>query len=558
MNRVLVIGLDGATLDLVEPWARQGKLPVLAKLMKQGSYSSLSSVMPVLSSAAWASFMTGMNPGKHGFYDFVRREQESYRLRPLHRGQMQGMTLWKLLSKHGRRVGVFNVPMTYPPESVNGFLVSGLGTPDYRQFSYPEELSQELLESGYRVNKQTHFHPGAEDDFLQEINKMTDAVTNQSIKLMNKYPWDFFMIVYRDTDEIAHFFWRHMDSAHPAHNPETDHPYANAILRYYQKVDASIGEFVKKAGEDTTIIIMSDHGTGPLYRDVLLNEWLRENGYLFVKNDQAGQRNYRHLLANLGLTRENVSYTLRRAGFGRVERWLKDLLGDRIEMLPRTPRAEFPHAIDWTKTRAYSYGYHGQIFINLQGREPEGIVEPGAEYEQLCAEISAKLGDLKDSIDNLPVVDKVVRREDVFHGKAVEYAPDMMIIMRNLSYITRQGFEFGEQSGQIFTDPHAHQSGSHRMDGLLIMAGDDIVTAETKRETVHLIDLAPTILHLLECPVPESMDGHVLNKWLSNDREIKYEEEFPSTPAREFYEDTLNATEEQEIVERLKKLGYLE
>jgi predicted AlkP superfamily phosphohydrolase/phosphomutase len=558
MNRVIVIGLDGATLDLVEPWAQQGKLPVLAQLMDQGSYSPLKSVMPVLSSAAWASFMTGMNPGKHGFYDFVRREQKSYRLRPLHRGQMRGISLWKLLSYHARRVGVFNVPMTYPPEAVNGFLISGLGTPDYRAFSYPEGLYRELLESGYRVNKQTHFHPGGEDAFLQEVYKMTDAVTDQSIKLMNEHPWDFFMVVYRDTDEMAHFFWRHMDPDHPAHNPDTDTPYKDAILHYYQKIDTAVGRLVKAAGEDTTVMIMSDHGTGPLYRDVFLNEWLRDSGFLFVKNNQAMQSGYRRSLAKLGLTRENVSTTLRRLGLGKVERWLKDLLGDRIEILPRTPRAEFPQAIDWSKTRAYSFGYHGQIFINLKGREPEGIVEPGEQYGQLCEEISAALGDLKDPLDNLPVVDSVVRREEVFHGEAFEHAPDLMIIMRDLSYITRQGFEFGEQGGQIFSNPHSHQSGSHRMDGLLIMAGTDIRSAGSKMETAHLIDLAPTILHLLECPVPESMDGKVLRNWLSSDRDVEFATDISLNQVTEFSGDAWNAKEEQEMIDRLKKLGYLE
>jgi predicted AlkP superfamily phosphohydrolase/phosphomutase len=387
---------------------------------------------------------------------------------------------------------------------------------------------------------------------------MTDSLTENAIRLMGEHTWDFFMLVYRDTDEMAHFFWRQMDATHPAHDPEIDAPYKDAILNYYRRVDAAIGDLIAAAGPETTVIIMSDHGTGPLYRDVSLNEWLRKHGYLATKNDQVEQSGYRGRLASIGITRENVSTTLRNLRLGRVERWIKDLLGDKIEVLPRSDRTEFPQAVDWPKTRAYSFGYHGQILINLKGREPEGTVEPGAEYQKLRAEISTALSQLKDPLDNLPVVDEVLLKEDVFHGGALKHAPDMMIIMRELSYITRQGFEFGEQGGQIFTAPHAHQSGSHRMDGLLIMAGPDIAPGNKKREPAHLIDLAPTILHLLECPVPEEMDGQVLQDWLVSNREIIFDQQFSQSADIEQPEKTLNEEEEQEMIERLKKLGYLE
>ena len=166
MTKLLVIGLDGATMDLIEPWAREGKLPVLAGLLQHGSYGRMQSVLPVLSSAAWTSFMTGMNPGKHGFYDFVKRAPDSYRLRPVHREQMRGQSLWKILSLVGRKVIVLNVPMTYPPEAVNGAMISGLGTPNYKTFTYPAELTQELLNRGYSVNNQLAFRSGEEQAYI--------------------------------------------------------------------------------------------------------------------------------------------------------------------------------------------------------------------------------------------------------------------------------------------------------------------------------------------------------------------------------------------------------
>ncbi len=558
MSKVLVIGLDGGTLDLVVSWANQGKLPVLASLMESGKFAPLRSVIPVLSSAAWASFMTGMNPGKHGLIDFVRREKNSYRLHLLNRTHMRGASLWQMLSEQGHKVGVLNVPMTYPPEDVNGFIVSGLGTPDFKPFTFPQELGDELLRRGYIVNKRVVFKPGNEDAFIREAHQIADQTTDTALWLMREKEWDFFMLVYRDTDEMPHFFWRHMDSNHPAHDPSTDHRYKDAILDYYQNLDTAIGKLVDAAGPDTTTLILSDHGMGPLYKDVLLNEWLRQNGYLETISSQAQLHGSSRILASLGLTRTNISSTLRRTGLGSLENRIKDLLGDRIEILPRTPRADFPDAINWTRTRAYSFGYHGQIYINLAGREPQGIVAPGEEYDQLCQQIKSGLQALVDPADGAPVVDAIYNREEIFTGPCEEYAPDLTVVMRDLSYITRKGYEFGNQAGQVFSAPQTGESGSHRYLGMLIMAGAQIAKGSTPSSDPVLYDLAPTILHLLGSPVHSEMDGRVLEEWITTKYPVKTGkylcmEENQAPTGQSFSEE-----DEKEMIERLKGLGYLE
>lgn len=556
MTRALIVGLDGATLDLVQPWAEAGHLPVMADLMSGGRYGVLRSVLPVLSSAAWASFMTGVNPGKHGIYDFVRREQDGYRLRPVHRNHMRGPSLWGLLSRQGRRVGAVNVPMTYPPEPVNGFLVSGLGTPDFRPFTYPESLGSELLARGYQVNKQVAYQPGNEEAFLQEVYRTTRALTESCLWLMGSRPWDVFTVVYRDTDELAHFFWRHMDAGHPAHDPKRDPPYADAILDYYRRLDADLGRLMEAAGPDTSVLVVSDHGGGPLYRDVFLNEWLRQEGYLAVKGESARLRGGQRALAGIGLTRANVSAALRRLRLGRLERWIKDALGPRIEILPRDRRAEFPAAVDWSRTRAYSFGYHGQIYINLAGREPNGIVAPGEGYAEVREAITADLRRLVDPADGEPVVDAVIPGEAVFHGPRTELAPDLVVVMRDFSYITRQGYEFGGQGGQIFAAPVTHESGSHRMEGMLLMSGDGVRAGGEVAAGADLIDVAPTVLHLLGCPVPAEMDGQVLEDWLDTDRPVQTVDiDYDALTAGP---EGFTEAEEAEIAARLRDLGYLE
>ncbi len=558
MTKIVVIGLDGATLDLIDPWAKEGKLPELSNLMERGVFGRLQSVLPVLSSAAWSSFMTGMNPGKHGIYDFVKRAPNSYQLRPVNHRHIRGRSIWKIMSELGKKVIVVNVPITYPPEEVNGLLISGLGTPDYKIFTYPQELSRELLSKGYLVNNRVHFQPGHEQEYLHEVNRITDNLTDAVLQFMKFEEWDFFMVVYRHPDEMAHFFWRDMDQNHPQHQSEDGNPYKDAILNYYQRIDQAIGQIILTCGVDSNIIIMSDHGSGPLYKDVLLNNWLQQKGWLVLNQENGLDRLSQKTFRAMGLTRSNISSSLRRMRLGRLEQAIKSVLGNRIEVLPVSTQKEFPTAINWKLTKAYSFGYHGQIYINLSGREPEGIVSQGDEYNQLCHDIGTALMTLIDPEDGIPVVDQVVQRSEAYYGPNIEEAPDLIVIMRELAYITRSGYEFGQQSDEIFTSPHHYQSGSHRMDGTLIMAGPDILRAGYKGEVACLMDLAPTILYLLGCPVPGSMDGNVLSDWLTSEWEVQVTQGDTDVVYSPTSEDVLTHDQEMEIIQRLKDLGYLE
>lgn len=557
-RKTLVIGLDGAPFDLIDKWVQSEDLPHLANLIKKGCFGILRSTIPVHSPTAWASFLTGMNPGKHGVFDFVRREEGSYRLRVIRADQIMGASLWHLLSEHGRLVGVMNVPMTYPPEPVNGFLLSGLGTPDYTTYSYPPEMSEELNQQGYRVNKKFFFTPDRQDEWLDDIHAITDIRGQTAVRLMQERPWDFFMVVFRNSDEICHFYWHHMDESHPHHNPHAPARYKNAIRDLYQQIDQWVGRLVETAGDDVNVIIMSDHGAGPLYQDVFLNEWLIQKGWLKLKEEPSGQRQWFHLVRRLGLTRENISDLLTRANLHRVEVFIKQLLGDRIEILPRDERPDFLNAIDWSQTAAYSFGYYGQIFVNLKGREPTGIIEPGSEYENLRQEIAQELNKLIDPQDGRAVVDHLYFKEELYEGSYLEEAPDLLAIMRGFAYMTRKGYEFADQRDIIFREPYTKETGSHRLEGILIAAGPDISSTKKLADS-DIQDLTPTLLHLQDCPIPSSMDGKIISEMLSaqfrQNNPPKYEDR-PIT-RRNDADTSWNDQTEAEIADRLKKLGYL-
>ncbi len=552
-HRVLIIGLDGATLDLITPWAQEGLLPNLARLMQTGRAGQLRSVQPVVSAGAWSTFMTGVNPGKHGVYDFVYRESGGYRLRPTTMRDISYPTMWKLLSEQGYRVGVINVPMTYPPEPVNGFLVSGLGTPNYKNFSYPSELSDIMLRRGYRVNRKMYYPENDPGGFLEDTFDLIAGLQANALWLMKNNEWDLFVVVFRDTDDVAHGFWHYMDESHPQYIPNS--PYRDAILRLYQQLDQYVGQLVQAAGKNTTVFVLSDHGFGPLYKDVFLNEWLRQQGYLIPAHIPTEH----NILNRLGLTRSNISRTLRRLHLTKLEFWIKDLLGDKIDVLPRVEWPDFHTGIDWHRTRAYSYGYQGQIFINLEGREPNGIVQPGKEYETLLEELTQKLKAMRDPEDGRPVVDTIYYGRQLYHGPAQQFAPDLVLVMRNLAYITRLGFELGNQPGEIFAPSRVGETGGHRINGVLIAAGPGInAKAQQTQPSPWLGDITPTILHLLDASIPTWIDGRVLTDWLAPEiaaRPIKYQaEDHPHIVPQEAQ---MSSQEEQELLERLSNLGYL-
>lgn len=555
-HKLLVIGMDGAPYPLIKKWAAEGQLPNLARLIERGSFGVLRSTIPVHSPTAWTSFITGLNPGQHGVFDFVRRLPGSYKLGVVRADQYPGASIWRLLSEQGRQVGVMNVPMTYPPEPVNGFLVSGLGTPDSSRYSYPPELQEDLEADGYKVNKKFFFVRDRQDEWLDDINAMTDKRGETAVRLLQEKPWDFFMVVFRNSDEICHFYWHHMDESHPEHDPSAPMRYRTAILDLYRRIDCWIGELVSAAGDDVNVVVMSDHGAGPLYRDVFLNEWLWQEGWLTMREAAMTGRGWLHAMQRLGLTRARISDTLTRLDMHWLETMIKRALGDRIYVLPRDERPEFHNAIDWSKTKAYSFGYYGQIFINLKDREPEGIV-PSEEYEALRDEIARRMMALVNPEDGLPVVDRVYKKEELYHGRYLADAPDLLAIMRGLTYITRKGYEFAGERGVLFREPYTDETGGHRLEGILIAAGPDIRAGALPERPI--VDLTPTLLQLQDCPAPDYMDGEPIDMMLTDTFLASHP--LAVVPAeirdREEMAGSWSTAAEADVTERLKQLGYL-
>jgi predicted AlkP superfamily phosphohydrolase/phosphomutase len=459
MPKVICIGLDGATLDLIRPWVAQGKLPTFKKLMEGGAWSELRSTVPPVTASAWSSFMTGKNPGAHGLFDFMQRKRGSYDLTPVSVRDRDGRAAWDLIGDAGKRVIVMNVPVTWPPQPVNGLLITGMLTPrSAENFTYPRELADELKKEigDYIVYSDEVYSKGRGEIFMQALVHSAEQRTRAAEYLMQKYPWDFFMLVFPETDTVSHGLWSAYDQTHHQHDPAEATKFSDGILEIYQHIDSLIGRLlsnvIPNGGEiasshpstssgslpattGTTVILMSDHGHGPLRNFLYVNNYLAKLGYLKFKDTPLTL--FKRLAFNLGITPRTIYQLLLTLGLGKLRRTLDKRRGGR-GLLKRFFLSLSD--VDWARTRAYSIGYIGEVHINLRGREPQGIVS-AEEYEAVREDVISKLRDLKLP-DGAPLVEHIWKKEEIYSGAHLAEAPDICF-PRKLETIAFGDFEFG-------------------------------------------------------------------------------------------------------------------
>lgn len=552
-RKVVVIGLDGTTFDLILPWMQAGKLPVLNQLMQAGISGPLLSTYPPLTGPAWSSFMTGMSPTQHGVLEFFRRQDGSYRQILNNRQDIDGKSLWRCLSEGNKFVGVIGVPLTYPPEPVNGFLITGLLTPPGRRdFTYPRELLDEIEKQvgEYRVRHEEEHRPNNPYPLLNEEYEVLENNLKAALYLMKHKPWDFFMLHILGTDRIQHEFWHILDPKHPDHDPAEVERLGNVVLSFFERVDAAVGRLLEVLDEDTAVILMSDHGFGPVYKFINFNTWLLKEGLLRLK--RTPDTLFRHLLFKLGF-----NYTV-------MGNWVLKLgLGRQAKKMGRAKRQDWQHRlflslrdVDWSKSKVYSIGNFGQLFVNLKGREPEGIVSPGDEYEVVVKDLTKRLEAMTDPQTGIPVVEKIMRGDEVYQGRYFYRAPDLLFFTRNMEYKAMGLSDFS--SSKIF-EPVFGTRGHHRMNGIFICHAPGVVKDKTWFEKARIQDLAPTILYMMSQKIPRAMDGRVLfdifTDEFRNTHEIQFEDEISSDDGKE--KDVLTEQEEAILSDLLRSLGYV-
>lgn len=561
-SKVLIIGLDGGSFNILQPLLDQGKLPNLKKIQEEGVSGELESTIPPITTPAWSSFMTGTNPGKHGVFYFMGTERKTGREVPVNSTMRSGATLWKLLSEDGRKVIVLNCPTTYPPEEVNGVMISCFLTPSGKKdYIYPQELLEDIEKKfgPYPLYLKTmlfsaNLSARNVKRFLEELREELLYKFNVAHYLLDQISPDLLMIHVWGTDRIQHELWNLFDETHPHYNQTLGGIFKDEIFNYYSLVDKEIGKLWNHFGKENYIIVLSDHGFGPVHKCIDLNCFLLQEGFIKIKNHPVSQLKY--LLWRRGFTYPllfKIFRILLKLGFTPPAKppmeKMKDIRSAKRDLLLSS------NDVDWTKTLAFSKFGIGTIQINLKGREKNGVVEPGKEYECVRREIIERLKSLRDPETNEVIESDIYLKEEIYHGKHLNEAPDIIYLTKS-PYLAGAFFGFTSHKPIVETNVWF---GNHQVNGIFLAKGNGIQKGKTI-SGARIIDLAPTILYLMGEKIPLHMDGRVL--------EGIFDSKFLSVHPKEFFhhssediniinEVPLSFEDEEEIIKRLKGLGYL-
>jgi predicted AlkP superfamily phosphohydrolase/phosphomutase len=472
-NKLLVIGIDGGTLDIILPMVQDGKLPNLSELLQNGAYGTLLSTIPPVTAPAWSSFITGTNPGQHGVFYFFKRKKDNYsvggRKVLMNLEHIHGIPFWKILNQYRKKVALINIPLTYPPQEVNGFMISGMLVPQgEKNFTYPRELFFKLEkycvdidglmdENKWRVKDLIAKDP---KDFIKRVYHLSRTRANNSLKLMKSEKWDLFMVVFTGSDRICHFFWEDRDEG----------IYPSSVIRdYYVFLDSLIGDLVNEAGVNTAKLVMSDHGFGPAPKKKINIFALSKQLGVDMRNFTFWQRYLKNrFLSKVGISKKEELIDLLM------------LLKPKIFLMPM---------------------YANFLGIRINHRN-SGM---------MTKQIIHRLQRMRDPDTGAKIVCRVFTRESLYHGPFASEAPDL-VVQFSYNYL----LWFNTLSDKLISESMEEvKTGEHRIEGLFIASGPQIQSGKLE-QNLYIQDVTSTILYLLNTPIPQKYDGRIITELFSD------------------------------------------
>ena len=541
-RRAVVIGLDGAAWHLLDPLIDEGAMPRLGALRERGCAGTLTSTVPTYTPPAWTSAATGVNPGRHGVYGFVEGHAQHEHQELMHSGKIKAPAIWEIANAQGATVGVYNLPLTYPPRPLDGWMVSGMMTPGYgehlkgfaswgRDGTRDAELEALIQQwaPGYVVDVSANYEQDWRDaslcvKTLESLRQRERVLTG----LLETAPVDLLFSVLEAPDRLQHVYYRYMDPSDELYASPEGARLRPAIAECFAAMDRIVGLLEDYAGTDGGVVVCSDHGFTAWQVSVHTNALLAQWGYLSLKASARAMQT--------GAVRRLIPV---------AKRFLP-------RKLARGVKGRTFGAIDWSSTRAFASPIPQQgIFVNVKGRESQGIVEP-AELEKVKDDLVRRFGELEGP-DGKPVTDRVYKSQDVFAGDALDGAPDVLPVLRDHSY------ELDDElfHRDAFTDFSHLPRGVHHPRGIGVVAGPGARSGDALTGTV--MDVTPTLLYLAGLGVPEGLDGSVLEDAFTPDalKSQPVEHAAPLSSSAKDESSPYSAEEEAIIEESLRGLGYL-
>jgi predicted AlkP superfamily phosphohydrolase/phosphomutase len=520
-QKVLIIGLDGGTWKIFKHMME--KMPCLKKLVEEGSSGVLKSSIPPITAAAWSSFQTGVNPGKHGIIHFQSFDPITKQIRFVNSNDINVKTIWELVSEQNKKVIAINVPVTYPPKEVNGIIIGGMLSPKVdERFVYPKEIFERYIKGcGYKIvaGRLERRASMTLKDFIGEQIRVEEKRFDLARKLMKEYEWHLFMVHNQLLDPLQHSFYPYLDPESSGYDEEK----FEEISKFYEASDRLISELIEAAGKDTTVILLSDHGAAEVSCYVNLNAWLLKNGYLKLT--------YKRLLGNIITSVRKLD----------VHDIAKKILGKLVKsptFIMRVSGRASQNLINFKKTQAFSI--NGIIWGNMHINEIKS-----------AHQIIEKLKHWKDPSTNKNIIKRIYRKEEIFSGPCLDSLPDIFL-EPNEGYAFHTPLIKNMKMYHRVIVTRYERVGTHDLNGILVIKGDNI--EKHKEIEANIIDVAPTVLAILGFPIPKHMDGQVLKGVFIEKPEIKFGEAGLSEriKLKEHSEE-----DEKEIEKRLKDLGYL-
>jgi predicted AlkP superfamily phosphohydrolase/phosphomutase len=461
-KRIIVLGIEGFNPDLVELWSEE--LVNLKQMQSDGLSGRIKSTVPPVSPVSWTCVQTGKNPGAFGFWDYQYRDDYSYghpKTVSSSMLQAQAESIFHLLTRRARKLAVVSFPVSSPPPRIpGGFAVScQMHQGDEGEYTWPKIFKNEVekLVGEYIfdvISPGDHFDSIEKDTILEKAKKMDEQRFQIIDLLIDKKFCDSVFAVFLGADRISQVFYRYFDQNHSRY--EDNPKYKDAIKNHYRYLDQKIGEIRNSLDDNAILLVLSNQGAQRLDGSINLNEWLLKEGFLTV-----------------------VEYPSKPVG-------LTDL------------------KVDWAKTRAWSAGNNGQIYLNMKGREAFGTVDP-SERESLLEEISKKIMGLSD-YKSQPIQVQLFKGDDLYTGPSAAYGPDLVVMFNGGCWNTSE--KVGYEKISLQPDQQSLYYGGYGLEGYFCLIGPGISASGKSNGEHYLVDVAPTLLTQIDEQVPETMEGN--------------------------------------------------
>jgi len=540
MQNVLILGIDGGTWTVLRPAIERGYMPFLQSQVENGASGVLESTIPAITPAAWGSFQTGMNPGNHGVLDFYQWDK-NFRTHHLASSQDLSYTLWDIAGKYEKKVGVVNVPMTYPVKPVNGYLISGILTPSLKsEFTHPPQLAAELLQAvpHYRIiNSKDAAQGQPHEQFESYVKLMADATRYRAEAaefILRKEPLDVFMAHFMASDILQHRLWCYLDDTNPMYDAKK-HEYI--LQHFYLPLDKALQKvhhaFTRTANTNFTTFTMSDHGFESHDKVFNLGLWCNRQGYLklnprakktpfikkFVKTLRIGK------LLGLFLSQKTVA---------NMERSLRLDIG----------------RYDWKHSTVFCLGVSGEAFIYL-------LEEKKENKQNTSEQIMRKLSALNDPQTGKKIIERIYHKKELYHGRCFDEMPELVVVPAKGYSIAAHFQEHSELFHSVNIEKDVH-IGKHHPDGILVATGESVVNQKNIR--ARILDMTPTILYCLGLPLRKNYDGNIIEQLFTSDFRRLHpvtKTDLDGTRSEFIDENVYSEEDEQKLRKRLENMGYL-